>query len=233
MKKIIFLCSVLHLSLLPALRSQESIINNVDDILLGKYITLAQQFYPLKKAADANVDKSRAQLSMATMSVLDIFNAGYFYSPQKNEGLIYLPGGASGTANVVMQGFQFGVNVNLGNLLSKPGQIKSAKADYRIAEAQRQDFNNNLASTVKARYYEYLSAQKQLELKSLAAKDMKSILNNAQTQFQNGTITIEVYTTAKSASITADAESLDAEVEYLKAKNALEDMIGTKLESVK
>ena len=213
--------------------SQESIIQDIDEPLLQKYISLATINYPLKKVSDATLEKSKAQVSIASLSVLDIFNAGYFYSPQKNEGLIYAPGGSGANNSIVMQGFQFGANVNLGNLLSKPGIIKAAKADYKIARAQSEDYNRILANNVKLAYYDYLAAKKQLELSILAAKDLKSILANAQAQFQNGTVTIDVYTAAKSASISADAGTLTAEVAYLKAKNNLEDLIGEKLEKVR
>lgn len=213
--------------------SQESIINEIDNGLLTKYISLALNHYPLKRASDASVERAKAQIYVATMSVLDVFQAGYFYSPQRNSGLIILPGaGTGGSNNIVTSGFQLGVNVNLGQIFSKPGLIKAAKADYTVAKAQNDDFRITLISNVRSRYYEYLAAKKQLELSNLASRDLRSILANAQAQFQNGTITIDVYTNAKNASITADAATLNAEVAFLKAKNALEDMIGKKLETV-
>ncbi|GAB3429658.1 TolC family protein [Niabella aquatica] len=214
--------------------SQESIIQDIDEPMLQKYIHLAMANYPLKKASDATLERSKTQVSIATLSLFDIFNAGYFYSPQKNEGLILVPGAStSANTSLVMRGFQFGVNVNLGNLLSKPGMIKAAKADYKIARAQSEDYSRILANNVKLAYYDYLAAKKQLELSILAAKDLRSILANAQAQFQNGTITIDVYTAAKNASISADTGALTAEVAYLKAKNNLEDLIGEKLEKVR
>ncbi|MCH5597901.1 TolC family protein [Niabella ginsengisoli] len=214
--------------------SQESIINDIDDPFLNKCISLAMVSYPKRKATDATLERAKAQISMATMSLFDIFNAGYFYSPQKNEGLIYIPGGGSGgTNNVVLSGFQFGVTVNLGSFLSKPANIKAAKADYKIAKAQSDDYQIELTNLVKSSYYDFLAAKRQLEVKLLAAKDFKSILTNAQSQFQNGTVTLDIYTEAKSASIAADVEALEAEVTYLKAKNTLESIIGTKIENVK
>ncbi|WP_346239109.1 TolC family protein [Niabella insulamsoli] len=233
MKKVLFslFASVL---ICASAKSQESILNEIDNALLNKYITLAMTNYPLKKASDATVERSKAQISVATMGLFDIFNASYFYSPQRNEGLIYIPGGGSGgTNNVVLSGFQFGVTVNLGSFLAKPATIKAAKADYKVAMAQNNDYKNTLVQLVKSSYYDFITAKKQLAIKTLAASDFKSILTNAQAQFQNGTVTLDIYTAAKSASIDADVQVLEAEVAYLKAKNVLEGIIGTTIENVK
>ncbi len=213
--------------------SQESMMSDIDDPFLNKCVNLAMVNYPKRKVSDATVEKSKAQVAAATMSLFDILNAGYFYSPQRNQGLIYIPGGAGGTNNVVLSGFQFGVTVNLGNFLAKPANIKAAKADYKIAMAQSDDYKIELRNLVKSSYYDFIAAKKQLEIKSLAAKDFKSILTNAQTQFQNGTITLDIYTAAKSSSVSADVEVLEAEVAYLKSKNVLESIIGTSIENVK
>jgi len=214
--------------------SQESIIGEVDEPLINKYYALALQHYPLKKASDATVERSKAQVSIATMGIFDVFNAGYFYSPQQNKGLVLIPGGgANGTNNIVNSGFQFGVNLNLGNVFSKPSVIKAAKADHKVAVAQNQEYINNLALLVKSSYYDFIAAKKQLEIASLAAKDLSSILSNAQKQFQDGIITIDIYTIAKSASTTAEVSVLTSEVTYLKAKNVLENIIGKKLEEVR
>ena len=227
------------LILLPALLSffslaaQESIIQDASDPILDKYISLAMTNAPLKIAADATLQRAKAQKTIATLSLFDMFNAGYFYSPTKNTGLVPIANGGSGSTSLVMQGFQVGISVGLSNLLSKPAVLKSAKADYEIAKAQYTDYRAVLTNNVKAAYYDFLVAKKQVELSSLAAKDMRGILQNAQTQFQNGTTTIDAYTAAKSASVTADISLLTAEVTFLKAKNALESFIGKKLEEVK
>ncbi|MFT4094889.1 MAG: TolC family protein [Niabella sp.] len=230
MKKylLLFFITLSHLYAL----AQESIIPEANDPILQKYIDLAFLNAPAKIVADATFEKAQAQKVIATMGLFDIFNAGYYYSPAKNTGLVPITSSGSGSTNLVMQGFQFGVSANLGSLLSRPATIKAAKADYKIAKAQHDDYRLTLINNVKSNYYDYLAAKKQLELITLGAKDLKSILNNAQTQFQNGTITIDVYTAAKSASISADAGVLNAEVSFLKSKNALENIIGSKLEMV-
>lgn len=208
-------------------------MQDANDPILQKYINLAMVNSPSKIAADATLERAKAQKAIATVGLFDIFNAGYFYSPTKNTGLVPIANGGSGTTSLVMQGFQVGVSVSLGNLLSKPATIKVANADYKIAKAQHNDYQQVLTNNVKSAYYDFLAAKKQLELSNLAAKDMNSILKNAQTQFQNGTVTLDVYTAAKSASVAADVSVLNAEVGFLKSKNTLENFIGKKIEEVK
>ncbi|MCH5720433.1 TolC family protein [Niabella hibiscisoli] len=214
--------------------AQQSIISDIDSVLLNKYINLAVQNYPLKKAADATLDKARIQKTIAAVGLLDMFNAGYFYSPTKNDALVIIPGGGSnGSSNIVTRGFQFGISMNLGNFLTKPAMIKSAKADYIIAQEQNKDFKNVLVNNVKGRYYAFLAARKMLELRALAASDLRGVFTNAQTQFKNNEVSIEVYTSTKNLLVEAEASNLSAEVDYLKAKNELEEIIGTRLENVR
>lgn len=228
-----FLTLLLGLLSVLSLLAQESIMQDANDPILQKYISLAMSHSPLKAAADATLEKAKAEKAIATMGLFDMFSGGYFYSPTKNTGLVPVPNGAAGTTSLVMQGFQVGVSVSLGNLLAKPATIKAANADYKMTKAQHDDYKNVLTNNVKSAYYDFLSAKKQLELSNLAARDMKSILQNAQLQFQNGNATIDAYTTAKSASVAADVSLLSAEVTFLKAKNALENLIGKKIEEVK
>ena len=74
--------------------------------------------------------------------------------------------------------------------------------------------------------------KKQLEIRNLAFQNSKVEGADAKTKYERGDITIEAYNSSRSVAIEAEAIVLAAEVNYLKAKNALEDMIGTKLENV-
>lgn len=108
-----------------------------------------------------------------------------------------------------------------------------AKADYNLAKLEADEYNNTLANEVKARYYDYLLAKKQLTLHLLAAQSYKSIINDTKLKYERAEIPIEVYTAARNAATESEALALTAEVAFLKAKNSLEDVIGTKIENVK
>ena len=127
----------------------------------------------------------------------------------------------------------FGATVNLGTLLSRPSVVKAAKADYKLALTESAEYNITLVNEVKSLYYDFLAAKKQLAIRNLAAQSLKALVTDAQQKYERGEIAVDVYTVSKNAATEADALALTAEVAYLKSKNALEDIVGVKLENVK
>ncbi|MFV0607173.1 MAG: TolC family protein [Niabella sp.] len=213
--------------------AQESIINQIDNQLLQKYIELAKQNFPRKKLFEAREMRAKSTLNTAKLSTLDIFNGAYYYRPET--GTVGLVGGTGTTASqqVVLQGFSAGVSINLGSILSKPSIIKAAKADYNAAKAESEEYNLTLVSEVKTRYYNYLNSRKQLEIRTLAAQNLKITLNDAKLKYERNEITMEDYMLARNAATEADALTVSAETEFLKTRDALEDIIGTTLDKVK
>lgn len=216
--------------------AQETIIEELDNSMLQKYIQLAKTNFPRKKTFDNKVERSKSALNMAKTSWFDVFNAGYYYTPTKQTGNFIAPG-TGGTVNqtgqLVVTGFTAGVSVNLGSLLSKPSVVKMAKADHELAKLESLEYDNILANEVKSRYYDYLLAKKQLTLRTVSAQSYKTIIADAKSKYEKAEIPIETYTAARMASTESEALALTAEVAFLKAKNNLEDIIGTKLENVK
>lgn len=213
--------------------AQESLMHDVDSNLLKKYISLAIQNYPRKRAFDERVRKAKSTLTTTWLSWFDPFFAGFYYRPEN--GGIGVSGGGSTTGNTQLftnNGFQFGINVSLGTLLAKPSLIKGAKTDYNVAKAESAEYQMTLIAEVKTRYYDYLLAKRQLELRNLSTQNLKSLLNDAQQKYERAEITLEAYTASRNAATEAEAALLNAEDAYLKAKNALELMIGAPLESV-
>lgn len=238
MKKLSILLAFTMLSI--SLFAQDAIIDEVNDATLQKYIELAKKNFPRKKAFDTRVDRSKSALNMAKSSWLDIFNGGYYFSPSSSSGTFISPGGAAGpggassqTGQFVVRGFSAGVSVNLGNLISKPSIVKMAKADYELAKLESTEYDNTLTTEVKSRYYDYLLAKKQLALRTVAAENYKTVINDAKLKYERAEIAIEVYTASRTLATESESQALTAEVTFLKAKNALEDVIGTKLENVK
>lgn len=230
MKKISILFIFLVFSF--AAFAQETIIDEINNTTLQKYIELAKQNFPRKKAFDTKVERTKSALNMSKASWLDIFNGNYYYSPSSTTGTFVSPGGTGGinnqTGQLVIRGFSAGISVNLGNFASKPSLIKMAKADYTLAKLEADEYNNTLANEVKARYYDYLLAKKQLTLRTLAAQSYKSIINDTKLKYERAEIPIEVYTAARNAATESEALALTAEVAFLKAKNSLEDIIRNK-----
>jgi outer membrane protein TolC len=206
--------------------AQESMIDDVNYATLEKYIQAAKDNYPRKKIFENNVDKAKTTVSMSNLSYLDIFNASYFYRPDDKA-----------TINTVnpynVNGFQFGASVNLGLLLQKPGMVKKAKTDLKIAQLENEEYNNILTSEVKKRYYNYLRLLNDLKIKTQNSQDNISAVEDLKNKFEKGTAQLEAYNYARSKAAEAASSKILAEADFLTAKDALEEIIGQKLSDVK
>lgn len=206
--------------------AQESIISSIKYADLEKYIALAKQNYPRRKAFDQGVQKAKAELPITTLSYLDIFNASYFYRPEKKSVLDPI-----NPYNV--NGFQFGINLNLGSFLQKPFTAKKAKAELKIAEAQAEEYDLALVVEVKKRYYAYIQSINQLKIYTESVQDNKNTADNLKYRFAKGETTMDNYNQSRINFTNAQTSQIQAEVALLTAKDALEEMIGMKLADVK
>lgn len=206
--------------------SQESIIGEINYSDLQKYIELAKQNYPKRKAANENVNRASVEKSLSALSYLDIFNAAYFYRPEKKSVLDPI-----NPYNV--NGFQFGVNVNLGSFLQKPFNAKKAKSDYKIAQYEAQEYELALVVEVRKRYYTYIQQLNQLKIYTGSVQDNKNTADNLKTRFEKGEITLDIYNQSRINVTNVTTAKIQTEVNLLSAKDALEEIIGVKLEDIK
>lgn len=211
--------------------AQNSIIEDIDSTLLKKYISLALQNYPRKLAFDERAKRAKSIVTTAKVSWLDPFFAGFYYRPEN--GGIGVAGGGTLTQLYTNNGFQFGINVSLGTLLSKPSLIKTAKSDYKAAKAESDEYKITLTTEVKGRYYDYLLTKRQLELRNLSAQSLKALSSDSKAKYERAEITLDTYTASKNAATESEVQLLTAEDAYLKAKSSLESIIGMRLEDVR
>lgn len=206
--------------------AQETIIGDIKYSDLEKYIDLAQRNFPKAKTFDETVVKAKAELPITALSYLDIFNGAYFYRPQSKSVLDPV-----NPYNV--NGFQFGVNVNLGMFLQKPFVAKKAKADLKIAQLQAAEYRTALTIEVKKRYYNYIQQINQLKIYTESAQDNKNVADNLKYKFEKGEIPLDTYNQSRINLTNANTLKVQTEVNYLTAKDALEEIIGMKLSDVK
>lgn len=226
MKKLlnIVLASLMFLSV-DAI-AQESIISEIKYADLEKYISLAKQNYPRKKIFDTRKESIKTQVPIAQLAYLDIFTASYFYRPDQQSVIDPV-----NPYNV--NGFQFGINVNLGTLLQKPFMVKRAKAEYRIAQYEAEEYDTQLTMEVKRRYYDYIQQINQLKIYTQSAQENKEVTDGLRSKFEKGEITLDVYSQSRINRSAASTSRIQAEINYLKAKDSLEEIIGQKLSEVK
>lgn len=222
MKKLlnIILVSLMFLSVDAV--AQESILPEIKYADLEKYISLAKQNYPRRKIFEERKTVIKTGIPIAQLSYLDMFNAAYFYRPD-NRSII----DPVNPYNV--NGFQFGINVTLGGLLQKPFQVKRAKSEYKISQLEAQEYDMQLETEVKKRYYDYIQQVSQLKINTQSAQDNKGVAESLRNKFEKGEITLDAYNQSRVAQSASSTAKIQAEINYLKAKDALEEIIGTKL----
>lgn len=207
-------------------KAQESMLGEVNYPLLEKYITLAKEYYPRKKVFEASIIAAKSRISTASMGYLEALNVSYIYRPE-NGLSVNLDNPYS------VNGFQFGVNLNIGTFLKTPSLVKQSKQDYKIAILQDKEYSITLAEEVRNRYYEYLQLTHDLKLKTLTYADNQATSNSLKYKFEKGEITLDVYSNAKVLAANSNSEKLLTELNLLKAKSAIEALIGQRLEDVK
>lgn len=210
--------------------AQESIIADVNYGQLEKYIQAAKEYYPRRQLFKAQEETIKTGIAVANLSYLDIFSASYFYRPN-DKTAISNPGN---TANpYIVNGIQYGVNLNLGNFLQKPFLAKRAKSEYKVAKLQSLDYEVTLVTEVKKRYYTYIQMLSELKIRTQTAQDNKGVADNARYRFEKGEISLDVYNASRIQLADANSMKIQTEVNYLTAKDALEEMVGKKLSEVK
>ena len=207
-------------------KAQDDISSQINTPLLQKYVDLARAYYPKRKMYKASELSAKAKIGVAKASYLESLNASYFYRP--GNGTIL------DAANPYsINGFQFGVNLNLGMFFRTPSLVKQAKEEYNSAAFLTKEYDILLETEVKQRYYEYLQGLIDLKVKNQAYIDNKTASDGLRFKFEKGEVSLDVYTKAKALTSGAGSEKLTSELNMLRAKNTLESLIGQKLEEVK
>lgn len=211
--------------IVPA-KAQDDIISQINTPLLQKYIDLAKEYYPKRKMYKASELSAKAKIGAAKAGYLEALNVSYFYRPD-NATII------DATNPYSINGFQFGVYLNLGLFFRTPSLVKQAKEEHNMFSYQAKEYDILLESEVKQKYYEYLQWLNDLKVKNNAYNDNKAASDGLKYKFEKGEVSLDDYSKAKALTSSANSEKLLSELNMLKAKDALEALIGKKLEEVK
>lgn len=226
MKKILQITLFVLLLVTVKSQAQESILKDINYSDLQKYIDLARVNFPQMKIAEAKKELVKTGIPIAQASYFDILNGSYFYRPENKSVL-------DPVNPYNFNGFQLGVSVNVGNLLQKPYQVKRAKADYKIAVLEAQQNDKTVEMEVKRRYYDYIQQISQLKIATKIAQDNKGVSESLRNKFEKGEITLDAYNQSRLNQSASESEKVATEINYLKAKDLLEEIIGVKLSDVK
>ena len=220
--KNIFLC----LFLLVALPSgaQESMMTEISYPFLEKLIAAAKANYPKAKTFDSRVNIAKLAVQKARQDWFNILSFNYLYSPNNSTTLVN---------PTLLNGYQFGASTSVGNIVQKPGVIKAAREDYKIALLNQEEYNMNLETLVKQRYFAYIQQMTLLNWRTKSLGTTESALTEIKYKFGKGEETFDNYNRAMGSYSTAIQTKIEAEGAFLIAKSNLEEIIGAKLDSIK
>ncbi len=208
--------------------AQESILSEVSYLYMEKLVAVAKANYPKIKALSSEINMAKSSVSAAKISWLDPFSLQYVArSNDANINSVNL------TTADLLTGYQFGVNFSPGVLFSKPSQVKKAKEQVKIAQANEEEYFIQLATQVKTRYVLYMQYQKSLVPINDAYLTAQSNLELIKNKYQKGESSFLDYNDASQSLNQAFQSKMQIEASYLNSKISLEELTVVRLEEIK
>lgn len=126
----------------------------------------------------------------------------------------------------------YGITIPIGTLLSKGGQVKSAKEEVKIAEDNLVAAALKLRTDVLSKYKQWRVSNSLVLLQRQVADDVHAAFLQVEKRFNDGTVTIEAYSDASRSYTTEMTKQLTYQLQADTQKLELEQIIGVRLESV-
>jgi len=220
-------CFCLSLFILFSARNiyaQETMFQDLSYPYLEKLIAAAKQNYPHVKVLDHQLNIAKSTFHQSNFGWLDAFSASYIYSPQNSINLV---------TPTIFKGYQLVATVSLGSLFERPYTIHNAREAVKVAEEQKEEYYLTIEAQVKRYYFAYISAQAELRGRVNAVLDATTAVKQLKHTFEKGEITFQVYNEALTNLYSQNSFRVQAELAVFTAKTNLEELLGTKLESIK
>ena len=205
------------------IKAQESMIPELSYPFLEKWIFTAKQNYPLMKANLRRVNFANYNLQKAKLSWFDFFTLSAFYSPSTSVTL----------TNATLTGVQIGLFINFSNIIQKPTVIRQSREELAIAQLTAEQYAITLETDVKNRYFRYMQTLSVLKVQNQNAIDIEALYKQLKFKYERGEETLENFTKVMIQNADQRQKIIDAESAVLIAKNALEELVGKKLEEIK
>ncbi len=223
-----FVCAMLTMSslLTTDVFGQQSIIGELNYEFLQKLISLAKENYPRNLILKVEERRAKAAVSAAKVSYLDMVSVSYFYRPEDRAAL-------NPNNPFIFNGFQLGVMLSPGIFFQKPYEVRQAKESHEITRLQAADYDTELETLVKSRYYDYVFALNDIKTKTTEAQAAKALFDDLRLRYERGETELEPYSAARAAASSTATALAQTEINFLKAKDLLEQLVGVKLADVK
>jgi len=207
--------------------AQESMMQDISYPYLEKLIAAARENYPKVKTYDTRIGIAHAGLNKARMSYFDILSFSYLYNPQ-NGGVV---NPNINTNNLF--GYQLGVFVNIGGILQKPAIVKQARGEEKLAKEEMETYQLSIEAEVQQRYFLYVQELTILKLRSQTMLDAEGMLKDTRYRYEKGEATLDEYSKVLILYAEHQTAAIQAEGSMLVARSRLEEILGTKLETIR
>ena len=137
----------------------------------------------------------------------------------------------TGTAYTYPKYF-FGLVIPIGTIVSKGSEIKAAKEEVKVAEANREALERTARAEVLSKYLEYKNYRALVVLQSQVVDDIHAGYMQAEKKFNDGSIAIETYNDASRGYSAEMTKLLNLQLQQDLTRLDLERIIGVRLETV-
>jgi hypothetical protein len=123
---------IIFFVLIASVRSgaQESIMTEVSYPFLEQLIHTAKTNYPRMRIMDKQIAMAETNVQKTRLSWFDVLNVAYMRSNNLS---------ATVENSYLLNGYQYGVNINIGSLLQKPAAIKTARDQLEVTQFQKEE----------------------------------------------------------------------------------------------
>ncbi|AXY77532.1 hypothetical protein D3H65_27670 [Paraflavitalea soli] len=182
---------------------------------------------PNFEIADRNVNIATYQLRKAKGSWLGALSA----SGNVNEYTIN-PSSAPSNQATLYPKYNFSLNLPLDFFTSRGNEVKIARENIYIANAQKNDQYRTIRKSVLSKYEDYLLHKEKLELITRMTQSEYTEYKLAEKDFSDGLVTPEVFKKAENAYYEQLMRKADFQRNFSIAKLELEQMIGVSIDDI-
>lgn len=147
-----------------------------------------------------------------------------------NEANLRSSSGANG--NSFFPRYNFGLNLNVYNILSQNDKNKISKRDIQIAEQKVNLQKMTIRAETLTRYAQFRMAEKVIQARRQVEQETRSTYVLIEQQYRTDEKTFEDYSAASAAYYQAQEARIRAENELLTAQIRVEEVIGLRWEQV-
>jgi outer membrane protein TolC len=140
--------------------------------------------------------------------------------------------GSAATQNIYFPKYNIGLNIPMDIFSRQRNNVKIAKENYLIAEAQKNDRFRQIRADVLTKYEDYLLDKQMLDFQNQVSQDQFTLYKRSEKDFQDGIIKLEEFEKSYKGWVEEQTKKLLYQRNLNVIKLDLERIIGVKLEDV-